>query len=113
MTMTQNPTIATTDEGKVLQSIDPIVAANALELDRLRAAKKVIEDREKVLRASVLDFLVVNGVDAATNGFVAVSRSEHERKGIDSTKLEALFPQAFAACRTTTKVEQIRVKIKG
>lgn len=89
------------------------IVANARELDDLRTAKKVLEEREGVLRAAVLDFLVTAGVDAATDGTVSVSRSTHDRNGIDRAKMEALYPKVLAAVTTTTEVTQIRVKIKG
>lgn len=89
------------------------IVANARELDDIRSAKKVLDEREGVLRAAVLDFLATAGIDSATDGKVSVSRSTHERKGIDRAKMEALYPQVLAAVTTITPVEQLRVKIKG
>lgn len=93
--------------------LPPTIAANARELDDLRTAKKVIEEREGVLRAALLEFLAEKGEDAVTDGAVTISRSEHERKGIDRDKMEALYPKVLEAVTTTTPVVQVRVKIKG
>lgn len=89
------------------------IAANARELDDLRTAKKVIEEREGVLRAALLDFLAEKGEDAVTDGTVTISRATHVRKGIDRAKMEALFPKVLDAVATSTPVVQVRVKIKG
>lgn len=89
------------------------IVANARELDDLRTAKKVIEEREGVLRAALLEFLAEKGEDAVTDGAVTISRSEYERKGIDRDKMEALYPKVLEAVTTTTPVVQVRVKIKG
>lgn len=93
--------------------IPDTIVANARELDDLRTAKKVLEEREAVLRAAVLDFLEAAGVDSATDGTVSVARATHDRKGIDRAKMEALFPKVLEAVTTTTPVVQVRVKIKG
>src|SRR3989304_1823447 len=89
------------------------IVANARELDDLRSAKKVLEEREAVLRAAVLDFLTTEGVDSAPDGTVSVSRATHDRKGIDRAKMEALYPKVLAAVETTIPVTQLRGKIKG
>lgn len=89
------------------------IAANARELDDLRTAKKVIEEREGVLRAALLDHLDAIAQDAVSDGKVTISRSHTERKGIDRAKMEALFPKVLDAVTTTTPVVQVRVKIKG
>lgn len=95
------------------QTARDAVFANARELDDLRTAKKVIEEREGVLRAAVLDFLEAEGSDTATDGTVSVSCSTHDRKGIDRAKMEALYPKVLDAVTITTSVTQVRVKIKG
>jgi hypothetical protein len=89
------------------------VAAQARELDDLRAAIKVLDERQKVLRASLLDFLASEGIDSVTDGTVSVARSTHMRTGIDKARMEALYPKVLADCATETPVEQVRVKIKG
>lgn len=94
-------------------AIPNTIAANARELDDLRTAKKVIEEREGVLRAALLDHLDAAGEDAVTDGKVTISRSTHDRKGIDRAKMEALYPKVLIAVTTTTPVVQVRVKIKG
>lgn len=94
-------------------AIPDVIAANARELDDLRTAKKVIEEREGVLRAALVEFLDSIGEDAVADGPVAISRSTHDRKGIDRDKMEALYPKVLAAVTTVTPVTQIRVKIKG
>lgn len=94
-------------------AIPDTVAANARELDDLRTAKKVIEEREGVLRAALVEFLDTIGEDAIADGPVAISRSTHDRKGIDRAKMEALYPKVLAAVETTVPVTQVRVKIKG
>lgn len=114
MTMLADSTTTTTDEGSLLLLALPAnIAANARELDDLRTAIKALKEREETLRAAVLDFLVTVEQDSATDGTVSVSRSSHERKGIDRAKMEALYPKVLAAVTTTTKVEQVRVKVKG
>lgn len=110
MTMLTESPIQTEVEAPV---IPDTIVANARELDDLRNAKKVLEEREAILRAAVLDFLETEGIDSATDGKVSVSRSTHERKGIDRAKMEALYPKVLDACSTTTEVKQLRVKIKG
>lgn len=93
--------------------LPPTIAANARELDDLRTAKKVIEEREGVLRAALLLHLDAIGQDADSDGQVSFSRSKSERKGIDRAKMEALYPKVLEAVTTTTPVVQVRVKIKG
>lgn len=94
-------------------AIPDTIVANARELDDLRTAKKVIEEREGVLRAALIEYLDTIGEDAVADGPVAISRSTHDRKGIDRAKMEALYPKVLAAVETTTPVVQLRVKIKG
>lgn len=110
MTMIATTTTVVTSTS---QGLPAELVANARELDDLRGAMKALKEREDVLRASILDFLQTQDVDSATDGKVTVSRSSHERQGIDRTKLEALFPDVLAQVSTKTKVEQVRVKIKG
>jgi hypothetical protein len=112
MTMLLNPTTLVDPNGSVL-TIPHTIAANARELDDIRTARKVLEDREATLRASVLAFLDEKAVDAVTDGTVTISRSNSTRKGVDRSKLEALYPQVLRDVETTTPVTQIRVKIKG
>lgn len=88
------------------------LAANGRELADVRAAMKVLEDREKNLKTVVRDFLEANDVDSATDGKVTVFRSEHERTGVDRKRLEALYPRVLADVATTTPVVQIRAEVK-
>lgn len=94
-------------------SIPDSIIANARELDDLRSAAKVIKEREAALRAGILDYLDSQATDAVTDGTVTISKSSHERKGIDRDKMEALYPKVLEAVTTTTDVVQVRVKIKG
>ncbi len=116
MTMTAQ-TLALADAAVQLMTdaliIPDAIVANARELDDIRTAKKVLEEREGVLRAAVLDFLATESVDSATDGTVSIARSTHDRKGIDRDKMEALYPKVLEAVTTTTPVTQLRVKIKG
>lgn len=89
------------------------VAAQARELDDLRAAIKHLKDRESVLRAALLDHLGNEGVDSVTDGVVSISRATHMRSGIDKARMEALYPKVLADCETETPVTQVRVKVKG
>jgi hypothetical protein len=104
---------AMTDVAVEAPALPDAIVANARELDDLRTAKKVLEEREGVLRAALLDHLDSIGQDAVTDGTVTVSRSNSERKGIDRAKMEALYPKVLAAVTTSTPVVQVRVKIKG
>lgn len=110
MTMLTESPIQTEVEAPV---IPDAIVANARELDDLRSAKKVIEEREGALRAALLDHLDTIDQDAITDGKVAISRSKSERKGIDRAKMEALYPKVLDAVTTSTPVVQVRVKIKG
>lgn len=113
-TMTITPeALETLAEKAEAPAIPDVIVANARELDDLRSAKKVIEEREAVLRAALLDHLATIGQDAVSDGKVAISRSTSERKGIDRAKMEALYPKVLEAVTTTTPVVQVRVKIKG
>lgn len=94
-------------------AIPDTIVANARELDDLRTAKKVIEEREGVLRAALLDHLASISQDSVTDGKVSISKATHDRKGIDRAKMEALYPKVLEAVTTTTPVTQVRVKIKG
>jgi len=93
-------------------AIPDAVAAQARELDDLRAAIKHLKDREGVLRASLLDHLAAEGVDSVTDGAVSISRSTSVRTGIDKKRMEALYPKVLADCATETPVTQVRVKVK-
>lgn len=93
--------------------IPDVVAAQARELDDLRAAIKHLEERQSVLRASLLDFLSNEGVDSVTDGKVSIARSTHMRTGVDKARMEALYPKVLADCATETPVVQVRVKVKG
>ena len=111
-TMTITPEALDALQELAAPAIPANVAANARELDDLRTAKKVLEEREGVLRAALLAYLAEKGEDAVTDGNVTISRAEHERKGIDRSKMEALYPKVLEAVTTTTPVVQVRVKIK-
>lgn len=89
------------------------VLAQARELDDLRAAIKHLDERQKALRASLLDFLGNEGVDSVTDGTISIARSTHVRKGVDRSRMEALYPKVLADCETAIPVEQVRVKVKG
>ena len=109
MTMTTAP-VETETETEVV--IPDAILANARELDDIRSAMKEMEKREKALRAAVLDFLDTAGVDAATNGVVAIFKSTHDREGIDRARMKALYPKVLADVKTTTEVTQVRVEVK-
>lgn len=94
-------------------SIPDAIAAQARELDDLRSAIKHLDERQKVLRASLLAYLDTEGVDSVTDGTVSVSRSNSIRTGVDKARMEALYPKVLADCETSTPVVQVRVKIKG
>jgi hypothetical protein len=94
-------------------AIPDAVAAQARELDDLRTAIKVLKEREETLRASLLDFMSVEGVDSVTDGVVSINLSSHERAGVDRKRMEALYPKVLADCETKTTVVQVRVKVKG
>lgn len=113
MTMTIEEAVIAGLPALEVQALPEAIAANARELDDLRSALKALKEREEVLRAAVLDFLVSIDQDAATDGVVSVSRSTHDRKGVDRARLEALYPRVLADVETSTPVTQIRVKIKG
>jgi hypothetical protein len=106
MTLILEPTTLVDENGSELV-IPHEIAANARELDDIRTAKKVLEEREGALRAALLDFL------ESIDGTVTISRSDTVRKGIDRSKMEALYPKVLEAVTTTTPVVQVRVKIKG
>lgn len=93
--------------------IPDAILANARELDDVRTAIKVMKEREETLRASVLDFLETSGDDAAAQDGVAISLSRSVRTGVDTKRLEALYPRVYADTKTTTPVTQVRVKVKG
>jgi hypothetical protein len=112
MTLILEPTTLVDENGSELV-IPHEIAANARELDDIRTAKKVLEEREGALRAALLDFLESIVDNAATDGTVTISRSDTVRKGIDRSKMEALYPKVLEAVTTTTPVVQVRVKIKG
>jgi hypothetical protein len=92
--------------------IPDAIIANANELYDVRAALKVLNEREDALKRAVRGFLESAGLDAATNGIVSIFRSEYERKGVDRKKLEALYPSVLKDVGTTTDVVQIRVEVK-
>lgn len=94
------------------EMLPPKIEANARELDEIRAAKKVIEKREEVLRTTLIEYLDSVEKDAVEDGDVAISRSKYDRKNIDRKKMEALYPKVLAAVETTTPVVQIRVEVK-
>lgn len=93
--------------------IPDAIAAQARELDDLRAAIKVLDDRQKVLRASLLEHLDAEGVDSVTDGVVSISKSNSVRKGVDTKRMAALYPKVLADCATATSVTQVRVKVKS
>jgi hypothetical protein len=93
--------------------IPDVIAAQARELDDIRSALKILEDRQSVIRASLLDHLATEGVDSVTDGTISISRATHQRTGIDKARMEALYPKVLADCATSTPVTQVRVKIKG
>lgn len=95
------------------QAIPDAIAAQARELDDMRGALKALKEREEVLRASLLEFLDAQGKDSIADGGVSISRSVHDRKGIDRARMEALYPKVLADVSTTTKVVQVRVRVQG
>ena len=94
-------------------AIPDAIAAQARELDDIRVTLKVLKEREGVLRASLLDFLVTEGVDSVAENGVSISKSSHERTGINRDRMEALYPKVLADVETKTPVTQVRVNIKG
>ena len=116
MTITDNPIdmealrafIAAADKAP---AVPDEILAQARELDDLRSALKTLDKRQKVLRASLLDFLSIEGVDSVTDGKVSIARSEHVRKGVDRKRMEALYPKVLADCATEISVEQVRVTV--
>lgn len=117
MTMTMNP-IPVLDGQQSFDDVEApaipdAIAAQARELDDMRSALKALKEREEVLRASLLEFLDGLGEDSVAEGGISISRSAHDRKGIDRARMEALYPKVLADVSTTTKVVQVRVKVKG
>lgn len=114
MTMlTDNPTIDEATELDDDLSIPDQVLAQARELDDLRSAIKVLDKRQKVLRAALLEHLNEQDADVITDGTVSIARTVHNRTGVDKSKMEALYPKVLADVTTITPVEQVRVKVKG
>lgn len=101
----------TEDEAGVV--LPDAISANARELADVRAALKVLNEREDVLKKAVRGFLEGADVDAATDGSVTVFRSAHDRSGVNTKRLEALYPAVLADVKTSTEVVQIRVEVRG
>lgn len=97
----------------VTPAVPANILANARELDDIREVIKVAEKREKELRAQILDHLESIGEDAIAQDGVAISLSRSVRTGVDTKRLEALYPKVHADVKTSTPVTQVRVKVKG
>lgn len=108
-------TITTTPETPVVETetivLPATIAANARELDDVRAVLKIYKEREEALKKNVRTWLDENGLASASDGKVAVFRSEHERSGVNAKALEALYPSVYNDVKTSTPVVQIRVEV--
>lgn len=110
MTVIDTP-VATQDTADAPLIPDAIVA-QARELDDLRKAIKTLDERQKEIRASLLDFLAERGMDSVNDGTVSVARSTQQRTNIDRARMKALYPKVLADVTSVVPVEQVRVKIK-
>lgn len=108
---TPAPLVDTDDDSGVILPDD--IAANARELNDVRAALKVLNDREDILKKKVRAFLEGANVDAATDGTVTAFRSSHDRSGVDAKRLEALYPSVYEGVKTSTPVVRIWVEVKS
>ena len=87
------------------------VAAQARELDQIRKAVKILKKREDVLRPLMHDFLDSIGQESVAENGVSISRSEHERTGVDIELLKTRYRKVHAAVETRTPVKNIRVDV--
>lgn len=100
--------------GQLLAGLVPdVILANARELADVRTAKKVLEAREEALRNVLLNYLNVVDKDSVSALGVSISRHTHDRKGVDRSRMERLYPKVLADVGTITPVTQVRVEVKG
>jgi predicted phage-related endonuclease len=118
-TTTANPVaraIAAIVPGVQTVGLPPAVSANIRELHDVRAALKVLKEREETLKGNVRGYIETQGTDAVTDGTVSAFRSTGSRTGVDPKRLEALYPKVYEDVKTSTSYVQIRVevpKVKG
>lgn len=82
-----------------------------VELSWVRDEMRDLKKREDQLKAEIKDFLdgATEGLDP--DGKAAVKVKVLERTGVDSKKLEAMFPDVFENVRTTTTYSRIDLDV--
>lgn len=98
-----------TDQAAIDVLADDEIIRVARKLKQAREAKADWEKVEKAARKELLDALAdgTRAVDANGNEIVLLTKSE--RRGIDSKKLRALWPDIAEELETVTEVTTVNV----
>lgn len=76
----------------------------------LKKQKDRLEDQDKKMREQLKAAMEKYGIKKFSNDFIAITyNAPTTRKGIDSKKLEAKYPDAYAACM---KVSNVKASVK-
>lgn len=80
----------------------------------LKKQKDVLDAQDKKMREQLKAAMEKYGIKKFSNDLLSITYiAPTTRKGIDSKKLEAKFPDAFAACRTVTNVKaSVKIEVK-
>lgn len=93
------PEVAVLDETDVQARIDALNEAKRL--------RKAAEDAEAEARAAVKELLGDARV-GVVDGVVKVELVSKERRGVNRELLETAFPEAYRACGTVTRYDELR-----
>lgn len=85
------------------------VAQKAAEMAFIRAERSELKRREDTLRTELLAALDGAEVGLTASGALVAEVTTSERVNVDRNKLEALYPEVFAAVRSTTSVVTVKL----
>lgn len=80
----------------------------------LKKQKDALDVQDKQMREQLKAAMAKYGIKKFSNDLLSVTYiAPTTRKGIDSKKLEAKFPDAYAACKTVTNVKaSVKIEVK-
>ena len=80
----------------------------------LKKQKDVLDTQDKKMREQLKEAMAKYGIKKFSNDLLTVTYiAPTTRKGIDSKKLEAKFPDAYAACMKITEVKgSVKIEVK-
>lgn len=102
------------ESGAELVEFQSEAATLMQRISDLKKQKDVLDAQDKKMREQLKAAMEKYGIKKFSNDLLSITYiAPTTRKGIDSKKLEAKFPDAFAACRTVTNVKAgVKIEVK-